>query len=453
MQSNYQISYKVRASMACVIAIALSIVARRFHLDDALIYARYIFHALQGRGLEFNPGESVNALTSILNTWLVLGLAWMLQQKVLLAQAIVSCVFLVGSVLLAECMVPLAGMLIAAMSLFYFCIGMETSLFVFLLAASIHAYANNKLNWLPALCVLTVLARFEGAALALVIGWQLWKQRRFPSLPSFIPAALLIGFYFAFNVYFYHILLPQSATAKFGQGMSGYWGRWPTAFLRVPDMVFRPFGKAYILILALLILAAFGIAKEGMSKRSEIIVPFLLILGSFYILFNIPRYHWYYGPFLFFLFLYAASLIPNTRAAQWAGFFFAVCLAASAGIDLHKNAHDDLAYANMAKWIEQNTPQNARLASVETGTIGWYCDRNLIDIVGLTTPQNARYTAKRDYSSWFAEQPDFIVVHPGNPFPWEKVALASSDYELLPIHFDTVYLLHRKSPAAHRPAI
>lgn len=77
----------------------------------------------------------------------------------------------------------------------------------------------------------------------------------------------------------------------------------------------------------------------------------------------------------------------------------------------------------MACWVDQNTPQNARIASVETGAVGWYCNRYLIDIVGLTTPQNARYTAKRDFSSWLEEKPDYIVVHPANTFPWEEVAL------------------------------
>ncbi len=48
-------------------------------------------------------------------------------------------------------------------------------------------------------------------------------------------------FYFMFNLYWYKTLLPQSATAKFGQGMSGNWGRWPTAFLRISDVAFHPF--------------------------------------------------------------------------------------------------------------------------------------------------------------------------------------------------------------------
>lgn len=442
---TYRIRFQIRAILVCCIVAALSYTARNFHLDDALIYARYIIHALQGRGLEFNPGEPVNALTSVLSTWLVLGLSWVLHHNVLLAEAILSGLFLCAAALLAERVIPLSGIFFASLALSYYCIGMETSLFVFLLMATVYAFLEDKLNWLPILCVLTALARFEGGALCLVIAWRLWKQRRFPALASFIPAVLLIAFYFAFNIFCYHILLPQSATAKFGQGMSGNWGRWPTAFLRLPETLFRPLGKSYVLAFALIIFAWFGAKDTRMKAWNPILFPFLAILGAFYVLFNIPSYHWYYAPFLFFLVLYAACLIPQTRQAQGAALFLAICLAFGTASDLKKNAHDNIPYRDMAHWIDQNTPQNARIASVETGTIGWYCDRYLIDMVGITTPVNARYTAHRDYSSWISEKPDFIVVHPNDPFPWEKVALASPDYELLPVHFGEVYLLRKKS--------
>jgi hypothetical protein len=101
-------------------------------------------------------------------------------------------------------------------------------------------------------------------------------------------------------------------------------------------------------------------------------------------------------------------------------------------------------YHDAGVWLNEHTSKAARIATVETGTIGWYCDRNIIDLVGLTTPQNARYTAKADFASWIAEKPDYVVVHPANPFPWERVALASPDYEYVPIHFDKVFILRRK---------
>ncbi len=425
----------------------MCVIARHFRLDDALIYARYVSHALHGQGLVFNPGEPVNALTSILDTWLLLILSSLLRGHILLAQSILGASFLLGSALIAENMVPLSGIFIAASSFFYFCNGMETSLFLFLLVLTVNAYVAGKVNWLPFLCALTILARFEGGAMALVIAWQLWKRRRLPALPSFLPALLLAGLYFAFNVHFYHRLLPQSATAKFGQGLSGFWGPWPTAFTRIPDIVFRPLSGSWIYAPILATLAWFGAKDKRISGRNEVVIPFLFILASFYLLFNIPSYYWYYGPFVYFFIIYSVRLLPETKSAYWAALLIALCLSEASAVYLHRNGVEAVNYAKLGQWINQNTPKNAKIATVETGTIGWYCDRNIIDMVGLTTPKNARFTAKRDFAAWFAERPDFIVVHPNKPFPWEKVALTSSEYEYLPVHFEDVYLLHKKFSA------
>jgi hypothetical protein len=85
---------------------------------------------------------------------------------------------------------------------------------------------------------------------------------------------------------------------------------------------------------------------------------------------------------------------------------------------------------------------------VETGTLGWHCDRYIIDIVGLTTPVNSVYTAHRDFSSWFKARPDFVVVHPDGRFIWDRVALSSPEYTLLPVQFGDVGILERKTYAS-----
>jgi hypothetical protein len=114
---------------------------------------------------------------------------------------------------------------------------------------------------------------------------------------------------------------------------------------------------------------------------------------------------------------------------------------------LRENGIEEQDYAQAAKWLQQNTPPGTTIAAVETGTIGWYCDRNIIDIVGLTTPINAKYTEHRDFSSWIKESPDYVVSHSDLRFPWENVASADPNYVLLPVKFGYVTLLKRKTPA------
>lgn len=443
--SSYLVSYRLRALLIGAMFATLTWCGRHFRLDDALIYARYVSHAYQGRGLYFNDGEPVNALTSILDTWLQLGLTYLLHGRALLAQAIIGGTFLFGALLMAEAATPFAGVLLAAGSYFYFYTGMETPLFVFLLGLTVWAYARGKDSWLPLMCVLCLLTRFEGGALLVVIAWQLWRQRRMPSAVSFVAPLLLVAIYLFCNLHIYGALLPQSASAKLGQGMSGFWGRWPTAFLRFPPGIFLPLGDCWVFAVILTILAWFGSRAPGMAVRNEVLIPFLVLLGSFYVLFNIPNYPWYYAPFLYFFYIYAARLIPESKDARVSVLIIAGCMALFSSWNLWHNGTENEAYARAGDWLSEHTAPGARIAAVETGTIGWHCDRYIIDVVGLTTPVNAHYTAERDFSSWIKERPDYIVVHFDGRFPWEKVALASPDYEFLPVKFDSVGILRRRT--------
>jgi len=461
---SFRIDYRIRALVICVVVPTMCFLARHFNLDDSLIYARYIEHALQGRGLEFNPGEPVNALTSILNTWLVLGASTLLGGRVILAQVFLSGIFLLAANLIAESIVPLSGIFLSIGTFLYFCNGMETSLFLLILILCVNAYLSGRINWLPLLCTLALLTRFEGGAMGAIIAWQLWKSRRFPKLIAYLPCLLLLTFYSFFNLHYYHAWLPQSASAKLVQGMSGFWGKWPTAFLHVWDVVYLPITGSWIYIPLLLLFAWHGAKDPSLTERSKIVVPFLSILAAFYILFNIPPYFWYYAPFVFFLTIYAIRVIPRTKAGYLGFFLIAFCLLDIGASRLHHSGPGSRElgqlgdwmdrhslgvndYARMGDWIEHNTSANATVATSETGTIGWHCDRYIIDMVGLTTPQNARYTAHGDYSSWLAERPDYVVVHKLRPFPWETVAVASPDYEYVPVSFGDVFLLRRKPPA------
>ena len=164
-------------------------------------------------------------------------------------------------------------------------------------------------------------------------------------------------------------------------------------------------------MILLAILAWFGRKDERLAKWNEIVLPFLAILAAFYILGNIPGYFWYYAPFFYFLSIYAVCLLPRTKSSYVGASIFGLCLAISTALYLHRtdSVRDD--YIDAGLWLDHNAAPDADIASVETGYIGWYCSRHLIDIIGLTTPQNAVYTAHRDFSSWFAARPDYIVVH------------------------------------------
>lgn len=438
------IGFPIRAcALLCILAV-MSWLLHRFHLDDSYIYARYVRNALQGRGLVFNTGEHVNALTSIFFTWIMLAAGSVLHGNLIAIQEAFSAIFLVAALLLAERAAPLAGIIIASCPLLYACKGMETSLFLLILMLCVQAYIAERSNWLPLLCTIAMLTRFEGGAMAVVICWCLFRERRFPRVYSYVLPALLIAVYLWFNLHFYHAPLPQSASAKLGQGMSGFWGPWPTAFLLVPLLAVQPLGGSFVYFVVLGVLAYFATRSAAHRRWNSVVTPFLIFLAAFYVLFNIPSYHWYYAPFVYFLFVSLAHGLPDTPWTLGAASLVLLAMLYATAMELHAIDKGTQPYIAIAQWLDSNTPPAATIAAVETGHLGWYCNRRLIDMVGLTTPRNGTYTAHRDFKSWMLDHPDYVVVHPLNPFPWERVALESPDYELLPFHVDGVSVLRRR---------
>ncbi len=87
---NKVLSMRLRAPVVVVIVCIFGYLSRRVVPEDALIYARYISNALAGNGLVYNVGEHVNALTSPLFSYLLLGSSALLHGNVLLADSLLS---------------------------------------------------------------------------------------------------------------------------------------------------------------------------------------------------------------------------------------------------------------------------------------------------------------------------------------------------------------------------
>jgi arabinofuranosyltransferase len=431
-------------SCICVITVFLSYAERHFQVDDALIYARYVRNALQGHGLVYNAGERINALTSPFFSILLLGLSWLLHGRLLLAETLLSAGFLIAACILAENLAPWSGVLIASTSYFYFCFGMETTLFLFLIVLTFLLYRKGRLDAVPTLALLTALTRFEGALLGVLIAIDMARNRRFPRLRAFLLPALIVAAYLAFNIHFYGRLLPSSAAAKFDQALSGFWGRWPRAFFRAP-LILSDFFRTTIYVLPVaFVLGILGVRAWQNTLMNRILLPFLGGLLAFYVLLNLPNYHWYNAPFLFFLFVYALAGLPRTRVAY---ILLAVVIVQCivAGFLKLRKSDVNTNYAAASEWITAHSASNAKIASVETGTVGWYTDRNVDDIVGLTNPKNARQLRRHDFYSWLEQdKPDFVVMHTPPAFG-ENAAAASPLYVYEPVHFGPYSVMRRKT--------
>jgi arabinofuranosyltransferase len=400
---------------------------------------------LHGLGLVYNAGEPVNALTSPLYDYLLLTVSWLAYGQVQLAAILIFGISFGAACMLTESLYRYSGIFLSTMAYFYWLIGMESSVFLFFLMLSIFLYVKGRLVFLPTVLVLAVLTRAEAGALVLVIAWNLYRDRRLPKIASFVPGVVLILMYLFLNWHLYGHIISDSSRAKFGQGMSGYWGAWPTAFLRIwhiwPYFAWTPY-----VLFGIVILSRGGINRIRHTPWNKLVLPFLSILFLFYWLFNLPAYQWYYAPFIFFFTIYAVLACTNTKAGLLVFIVVLVVQGLTNAWWLMKSTSGQHEYAKAGIWLSTMTEPNSRVAACEIGELGWVSHRYIIDILGLTTPKNAQYIAERDAGRWLTEEkPDYIVVHK-QPWVWEQVAVRSPDYKETLFRSNTITILQRIVP-------
>jgi hypothetical protein len=447
---------------------------RRFQLDDALIYYRYVRNALEGHGLVYNPGERVNALTSPLYTYVSIAAA-ALTNDIPGSQVALGGLFLgltaVGVVGLFREMglAPYgaaAALLLASTRSFYQTFGLETTLFLFLLTLTLWLYVRRRLTACGLVLGLLVLTRGEAILLGVVL-FADHMIRRGNRLPLGAIAAFAVPLlpHFIFTYRYYGKLLPDTLTAKIAQGRSGLWGESPLLFLDIRPVYIWLFDRRPLLPLMLLGLAGLGFVRGWRLASPRLLAIYVLLYTGAYAWLKVPFYPWYYATHLYALGLFAAlglaavggalpsdPMRPRTRRrALVAGLLFAVLLALSlASAQTLRASGPILAYRDIGLWLARNTPADSRIACVEIGTIGWYSNRPIIDVIGLVSPHNARLLGERDFTGWLRyHDPDYVLVRasPWNKEPWVGVLLAGGLYAPRPdFPFPGYRLLARVQP-------
>jgi arabinofuranosyltransferase len=410
-----------------LLALYFGYVWQGYQLDDALIYLRYIKNFQEGHGLVYNPGERFNGLTSpfftfcmLLGSYFVQNLQWL--------SVVASIIFLIATAYLSAKLFArtrfgelLTVFSIVAFAYFYSTIGMETPLFLLLIVLSLYLYKIDSDYFVITLALL-VITRSEGIFLAAPICIDyLIRYKKIPKLSYLVSGLVIVVLPFIFNKWYYGDFLAVTGSAKIGQGKSGFWG-YGWIFFQA-DYLFGFFSGKRIIALSLLTLAALGAFLLRKNRVALISLVFIVLLLGFYGLLNIPNYHWYYAPFFLFTLIFTSFAIEWLTLKCWQakgiilkslviltliilmGFYFKNTMPWESG-------GKQLSYVQIGKWLKANTPPNVSVAMVEVGTVGWYADRHIIDILGLTNPYNADFIAKGDADSWpIHYQPDYILIH------------------------------------------
>lgn len=448
-----------------------AILCADFQLDDALIYLRYIRNFHEGRGLVYNPGELFNGLTSPLFSYLVLVSSYALDYQT--ANIAVSAIFMAGAAVVGGLVFARSAVewititvLLSSLSYFYLTFGMESSLFLFLIGLTL-LLTQRTSEWLWPVLALLVSTRSEGIFLAVpAAGVYLYQTRRIPPL-SFIALSTLIAVApYTVNLSYYGSLVPDSASAKIGQGSSGLWGE-HLAFLHVGYMRDWFFGGSLASIIILVAVSLVGVLRHRNERAIIVSLGFLVALAIFYLGFNIPGYHWYFAPFFYFFAIFIGLGVTEICRMLFDGYRVSrrnvvlMCLLSAFGygalhaVDFKPRKGAD-AYAAIGRWLEVHTPPSASVGLIEVGTVGWFCTRQIIDILGLVSAHNAGYIADRNLHGWLRHyQPDYVLRH--NPaWPHEQSITTLERSRLyIPVTELTVpgFTLLRRAPQATREEI
>jgi hypothetical protein len=297
---------------------------------------------------------------------------------------------------------------------------METNLFLLLIVTSLYLYQKDNIKLLGIACSFLFLTRSEGIFLIIPIALAyVYKNRKIPDIKYLLIPITILALNFFFNKIYYGAFLPETGSAKIWQGQSGLWGeKW--IFLNFSYLFSWVFNNNYIFISCFI----FFIAGNLFIKIKEIdliVILFLFFYSCFYVLLNIPSYHWYYAPYFLFGLLYSIKGASHIFSALkkinlWLAvpvILFPVSIVFYNNIKITNVERGPFpSYKEIGIWLKKNTSKDSKVALVEIGTVGWYSERYIIDILGLVNPYNAKLIGERKFAKWLEYyEPDYILVH------------------------------------------
>jgi hypothetical protein len=396
-----------------------------FPLDDAWIHQVYARNlALRGE-FAFTPGQPSAGSTSPLWT-IALAAGYLLHIDFRFWSYLLGALFLGGSALLAMRLAArvfpdsyLSPLLLPLFVLFEWHMawsavsGMEITLFIFLSLLLLVQFASGSPKWLMGIVGgLLTLTRPEGFVLAALVGAGLVlpesererDEGRSIPLPDRARTLLLyaLGYtvllipYIVFNLSVSGSLFPNTFYAKNVE----YAKLFQVPFImRWLDLSRVPWEGAQVLLLPGLV---FAVANLAGKKEWRSLVPFgwVLLLPALYAL-RLPvayQHGRYEMPIIPLIGLYGiygtAALLRRVRIrvvrAAW-GISVAVLVVVlwlmRANVYADEVAIIDCEMVQTAQWVAANASPDASVAAHDIGALGYFYDKQIIDLAGLVSPE------------------------------------------------------------------
>jgi hypothetical protein len=410
------------ASLIAVEAISITLYLTRarqfgFPLDDAWIHQAYARNLGLHGMMAFSPGIPSSGNTSFLWT-LLLALGYFLKVPFFLWTMLLGGIFAVAAAFVAALLnhnyfgnfrnsVIVAIICIFEWHLAWAAVsGMEIGLFTCLTLLFFLLASRNVSPWiLGALTALIVLARPEGILLAVIYAFKLLLTQ-----PREIKRILLQGASFAsmflivispwiaFNFIYAHHPFPNTITAKFMH--YGY----PWSPLRSLGYLWNVF--LFFLDGSLLLLfpgACFKLFNSVQKKdtfQPQPLLWSLTLIGIYAV--TLPFIYdegRYLMPLIPLVIVYGVEGISQfleivlrtsfMRSTAWMLLFisvFALWIMGSARYSTRIKFYE-LIHMQVAQWINDNTSSDTVIATHDIGIIGYFTNRQIVDLAGLVTPE------------------------------------------------------------------
>ncbi len=408
--------------------------------DDAYISYRYVQNLIRGAGFVYNPGEQVLSTTTPLYVLVLAILSPFSRDLPHLSNLVGSFCLALGGLLLWDLArswkTPLAGWTALALypgfPLLVVTLGSEMPLYLALCLAALAGYGRARYNLAAALVALATLARPDGALLALILAahYLFWLRKPIPWQAAGWYAVIVLPWLVFAWVYF-GSPVPVTLAAKQAQGSMVISQRFAAGFFTTINPLMR-----WLVFWLEIILAGIGfLLSFWIWKRWRLLWAWTALYFVGYSLLGVSRYFWYYAPlvpgFIAAIGLGVATL--DRLASFWrraspavgyaanllVGLVFLTLVVGQAQKTWRQAQLNDVRYTvfrKVGEWLAMNTPQDASVAALEIGVIGYYAGRPVVDFAGLVQPEVASLllgaNTYEGAAQWAMERyrPDYLVL-------------------------------------------
>lgn len=407
--------------------------------DDAYVTLTYARNIALGKGFVYNAGPPYLGTTSPLLALILGGMGALFHYfDIPVLALLVGCFSWAGAVILSfmlgrRILGAAAGVfmavLLATMPVYPHLLRAEFPLLIFFSLLALLLTIEQRYWLAGVIFALAFLTRGDSALLAGLTGLAvIWQRRR-------VPWGLGFGFILALIPWFVYASftfgnpLPATLGVKQAHRALGAWPHIARGFLNWLGRSKLAFRAWFILTL---VFALMGLPWFFLKKNvwATLIVAWGMVYVGAYLLLNVPFYFWYAAPLL------VSTLLSSglTAGAMWGRFerriagsgsapardgmatvaagvvalFLAVALFTAipswqSRLMLHPDEAKPRyeAYLRTADWLRQNTPEDSTAAYIEVGLIGYYSQRQILDLLGLVTPGAEDYITSRNLAGLF----------------------------------------------------